>query len=369
MSRISLPTAEEIGGMLHGWPVILVYPKDIPHHRPSAFHPYSESELADRTEYLRKQIIEQIPYIGTLDTDDMSENIKLIAGHFGTAALIMNSLSGPRLLMLMPSKTTQPRTSLSNEISLPIFGQFSGIPKDHQDYIEVLHEIGHCQARNERVSFQNPYQEELYADTFAINSYLDAGGSLKTAKDYILKRALVALFTPSPRYWLAQNLAARFIDNREESHGYEDVWLQGLELKTRLNKIMNSFTSLCSVEPETNYDSNGDEDSPTIRKRILTEYSLGDDERGIAEQLKPFRVSYDTFTNEHIDIHIKPRVESFLFRMFKALEIVIRRSPACSEVKSLGVLAIHGAVRFMPNYVPCHYIPTTACDHQSPSPG
>ena len=216
MSKLKLPTDDEISEMVGGIPVTSFRHEDLPNLKPSIYEGFSSWEFSERIQDVQRRWLEFNPAIGKIDNfDDLARG----TANTRSAQITTFSFSGSGkpdcFSLLRPSNSITESQKEANTFGLRNHQVKEPIPQSDNNFISTFHEIGYMDAYSRGLKSEGDYQDELYADKFALTKYLNAGGRPQVVRDYINCRALAGFLKQPYKYWLSQPLSNHFFGDIE----------------------------------------------------------------------------------------------------------------------------------------------------------
>lgn len=213
-----LPTSEEMSADI-GASVFAYQPADFPHHDALVQGAITPEQLDERAEAILEAWTAYAPEIK--GNYELSQNITELARGYNAeiCGLVDDKTQTPYFAMTLPSTALDGSDLFTMGTGMRIDGSHGNIPAEDRAYISVQHELGHAVGFVKDEAFGTLYDEEAYAEGYALDQYMQAGGSIDVVKEVIDTRALEAFFAQDDEYWIAPALSNRFFDS-----GFDDSY-------------------------------------------------------------------------------------------------------------------------------------------------
>ncbi|MCK6418912.1 MAG: hypothetical protein L6Q57_08280 [Alphaproteobacteria bacterium] len=334
MANLTLPTDEEISKLLDGVEVYSCRPEDFVHFDALVQGTITEIQKQERKEAFKAWLAKKLPHEDAGGAERIADQSYLQKG-----PLVHNvrTWNVSYCFLMSPSSKQTSEQHFARNYQLNPCDIQNPIPEDHERYIQLQHEIGHACYNKMGMEFDNLYEDEFYADFYALNAYKEAGGDAQVIRDYIAKRALTALLGQPTHYWIAPALAHEFLGQDQGPEDIHQAYARMAELIVRLNVL---------TDPE----SKGTADIHTIPSQKLIDTI----KRNYTLESPPSLVFLARLGNQFNAQAGSDRLES-LKSIFCALGEILEHSAYDASVKNLGLLVMEGAVRYIPDAVPKQY--------------
>jgi hypothetical protein len=230
----------EISRMFGGLDVFSYRPEELP-----CFHPsdssYTPAEEATRIEELEHRLKGFYP-----SWDLPPEKLRgYTRQRFPDASLFWNkAFTTPEfLIVIRPSTLTTPQMDVSHRSGLPLESIHLSIPKNHHDFISLYKALGPIDEEwKGLLRERGGYESELYAESFAYDNYLTAGGDPDVIAARIQQRALAGFLRLEQP--LAPTLHEKYVGKSWKHQYMETIGLSYMELKLRTLDRLNGENML-----------------------------------------------------------------------------------------------------------------------------
>lgn len=204
-----LPTSEQMSADI-GASVFAYQPADFPNYDALVQGEITPSQLDERAQEILRAWTAFSPEIE--GNDKVAQNVLDLARGYTPEinGFVDEDTGTPYFAMTLPSSTLSEADFFAMGTGMRIDGSQGNIPAKHRAYISVQHELGHAAGFMQGRGFARLYDEEVYAEGYALDQYIQAGGSMDVVKEVIDTRALEAFFVQDDAYWIAPALSNRF---------------------------------------------------------------------------------------------------------------------------------------------------------------
>lgn len=209
---LTLPSSEQMSVDI-GASVFAYQPVDFPYHDALVKGDITPDQLEERAQAILDAWVAYAPDIeGNYELD---KNIIDLARGYNAQifGLVDDKMKTPYFAMTLPSSALDGSDLFRFGTGMRIDGSEGNIPTEDRAYISVQHELGHAVGFLKGEDFATLYDEEAYAEGYALDQYLQAGGSIDVVKEVIDTRAMEAFFAQGDEYWIAPALSNQFFDS------------------------------------------------------------------------------------------------------------------------------------------------------------
>ncbi len=296
---LNLPTSEQMSEDI-GAPAFAYHPTDYPHYDAVVSGDITEAQIEERAAQILEAWADFCPEIAQMQ--EVQDNIRGVAmGYTAEINGVSNDDGSHYFIVTMPSAALEMSDLFTLGTGLRGVHAEGHVPLEDHNYISVQHEIGHGVAKVRGIEFDTLYDDELFAERYALEKYLDAGGDLEVVQASINGRALDAFIAQNDEYWIAPALSNHFL---------------GSDFDTVLDANRDVHTAL--------------------RARV-------------SESLLNGRGSADAAVEEDVLRTSDPRL------VFSAVQDVVNHQGEDPRVRGLGQMVLDGAEAYMPDFLPQNY--------------